>query len=282
MEEDCGRQFQQFDSTEGEGIYNSNQSPDDAQKTPTSQALEKEITELKRTMAAYEIDMLRIMADNNSKSFRLNTGARNIKCLFKKCCSLRRKIRSLNEQIVKLKNLNTKLKNKVSQKEDDIKGYKEREKKMSVIGKQKKIISDMEDDASVHDITQKTALNAEITCLKQQISEKDNIIAQQSVMLDFLQTENPLHEPKPLASHAPDFEYAEVHIRETGYQETKQTRSMVKRIKMKDRKVAKEPDFQYTELGKRARRVTVGAPREMTAKKKSSVSEFRRMGYQWH
>ncbi|KAK1291037.1 hypothetical protein QJS10_CPB18g01129 [Acorus calamus] len=172
MEEDCGRQFQQFDSTEGEGIYNSNQSPDDAQKTPTSQALEKEITELKRTMAAYEIDMLRIMADNNSKSFRLNTGARNIKCLFKKCCSLRRKIRSLNEQIVKLKNLNTKLKNKVSQKEDDIKGYKEREKNMSVIGKQKKIISDMEDDASVHDITQKTALNAEITCLKQQIVKK--------------------------------------------------------------------------------------------------------------
>ncbi|KAK1296494.1 hypothetical protein QJS10_CPB15g01159 [Acorus calamus] len=181
MEDDCGRQFE---NTEGKGIHNSNQSPDDVQKTPISQALEKEITELKRTVAAHEIDMLRIMADNNSKNFRLNTGARNLKCLFKKCCSLRRKIHRLNEQIVKLKNMKTKMKNK---------------------------------------------------------------------------TQNPLHEPEPLAviplkSHALDFQYVDVHIRETGYQETKQTRSMVKRIKMKDRKVQKDPDFQYTELGKKAKR----------------------------
>ncbi|KAK1293867.1 hypothetical protein QJS10_CPA16g00777 [Acorus calamus] len=65
MEDDFGMQFEQFENTEGEGIHNSNQSPDNVQKTPTSQALEKEITELKRTVTAHEIDMLRMIADNN-------------------------------------------------------------------------------------------------------------------------------------------------------------------------------------------------------------------------
>ncbi|KAK1302380.1 hypothetical protein QJS10_CPB12g00676 [Acorus calamus] len=113
----------------------------------------------------------------------------------------------------------------VSQRDDDIKGYKYREEKnLSVIEKQKGIISDMEDDASVHDISQKTALDAEIMCLKELITEKDNIITQQSVMLDFLQTQNPTHEPKaleviPLKSHAPDNQYVDVDIEETRHPE---------------------------------------------------------------
>ncbi|KAK1318230.1 hypothetical protein QJS10_CPB04g01230 [Acorus calamus] len=53
----------------------------------------------------------------------------------------------------------------------------EDEEHLKVIEKQKKAISDMEDDASVHEITQKSAMDAEITCLKEEIIEKDNIIA---------------------------------------------------------------------------------------------------------
>ncbi|KAK1266345.1 hypothetical protein QJS04_geneDACA002516 [Acorus gramineus] len=258
---------------QSEGIQISNLSSDNVKKTVTMEAQEKENTNLVRTVAAHGIDMLRIMAENSSKSFRLRTSARNLNCLFKKCGLLRRKIRGLNQQIGKLKIVKTKLKKNVSLKDDDIKGYKDREKRyLSVIAKHKQIISDMEDDASVHDITQKTALDAEIMSLKELITEKQNIIAQQSVMLDFLQTQYPSQEAKPLdviplKSYTPDIQYVEVDMGEARHKKKKQTRSMVRRIKMRDRKVAKDPEFQYSDAGKRAKRVAIGAPQEKKTKK---------------
>ncbi|KAK1271225.1 hypothetical protein QJS04_geneDACA004363 [Acorus gramineus] len=234
IEDDCGGQF--GDSAiehQTEGIQISKLSPDPVQKTLTMEALEEENTNLIRTVAAHGIDMLRIMAENSSKSFRLRTSARNLNCLFKKCGLLRRKIRGLNQQLRKLKIVNRKLKKNVSLRDDDIKGYKDQEKKyLTVIEKQKKIISNMEDDASVHDITQKTALDAEIMSLKELITEKENIIAQQSVMLDFLQTQNPTQEAKPLdviplKSYTPNIQYVEVDMEETRHKKKKQTRSMM-------------------------------------------------------
>ncbi|KAK1274616.1 Cytochrome P450 71A1 [Acorus gramineus] len=274
MEDDCGGQF--GDSAiehQSEGVQIRNLSPDNVKKTLAMEALEEENTNLKMTVAAHGIDMLRIMADNSSKSFRLKTSARNLDCLFKKCGLLRRKIRGLNQQIGKLKTVKTKLKKKVSVRDDDIKGYKDREKGyLSVIAKQKQIISDMEDNASVHDITQKTALDAEIMSLKELITEKENLIAQQSVMLDFLQTQHPSQEAKPLDviplnSYTPDIQYVEVDMGEATHEKKKQTRSMVRRIKMRDRKAPMDPEFQYSDAGKRAKRVAIGVPQEKETKK---------------
>ncbi|KAK1264003.1 hypothetical protein QJS04_geneDACA013427 [Acorus gramineus] len=274
MEDDCGGQF--GDSAiehQSEGVQISNLSPDNVKKTLAMEALEEENTNLKITVAAHGIDMLRIMADNSSKSFRLKTSARNLDCLFKKCGLLRRKIRGLNQQIGKLKTVNSKLKKKVSVRDDDIKGYKDREKGyLSVIAKQKQIISDMEDNASVHDITQKTALDAEIMSLKELITEKENLIAQQSVMLDFLQTQHPSQEAKPLDviplnSYTPDIQYVEVDMGEATHEKKKQTRSMVRRIKMRDRKAPINPEFQYSDAGKGAKRVAIGVPQEKETKK---------------
>ncbi|KAK1303334.1 hypothetical protein QJS10_CPB11g00879 [Acorus calamus] len=144
-----------------------------------------------------------------------------------------------------------------------------------VIEEQMKTVSDLRDDASVHNITQRSEMNIEMICLREEINEKNNIIAQQAVLIDHLQSQKPVEESSPLQvvplrSLSPDIQYVKSESDPGENGEKQLSRSMIKRIKLKGRKGTRDPDFEYTDAEKKGKRKALVAPPGKNKKPKFS------------
>ncbi|KAK1319263.1 hypothetical protein QJS10_CPB04g01829 [Acorus calamus] len=91
-------------------------------------------------------------------------------------------------------------------------------------------------------------MDIEMICQREEINEKNNIIAQQVVLIDHLQSQKPIEESNPLQL----------------------SRSMIKRIKLKGQKGTRDPDFEYTHAEKKGKRKAIEAPSEKNKKSKFS------------
>ncbi|KAK1308705.1 Lichenase [Acorus calamus] len=144
-----------------------------------------------------------------------------------------------------------------------------------IIEEQTKTISDSRDDASVHNITQKSAIDIEMICLREEINEKSNIIAHQAVLIEYLESQKPVDENKPLQvvplrSHSLDVHYVQSESEPEEIKEKQPPRSMIKRIKLKGRKGTRDPDFEYSNDAKKGKRKAIEAPVEKNKKAKFS------------
>ncbi|KAK1292920.1 hypothetical protein QJS10_CPB17g00550 [Acorus calamus] len=177
----------------------SGQSPVHVQASSIKQALEAEIDELKVTITTHAKEMLVLLEDNRNLTKTWKTNVRNLNSLFHECAYLRRKNRGLDEQLDILKHENAKLKEAIHIKESEISKFNlERAEYERVIREQEKTISDVKDDASVHNVTHKAAIDVEIICLKEEIIENNHIISQQRRLIEDLQSQRPTEEYRAL------------------------------------------------------------------------------------
>ncbi|KAK1305687.1 hypothetical protein QJS10_CPA10g01459 [Acorus calamus] len=121
----------------------------------------------------------------------------------------------------------------------------------------------------------KSAIDIEMICLREEINEKSNIIAQQAVLIEYLESQKPVDDNKPLQvvplrSHSPDIHYVQSESEPEEIKEKQPPRSMIKRIKLKGRKGTRDPDFEYSNDAKKGKRKAIEAPPEKNKKAKFS------------